>query len=368
MNRFDRIYRLHALFKRARHPVSLDKIREELGEVSRSTAVRTLEDLRDYLGAPIDYNRARNGYYLLEDEDGPWELPGLWFNASELHALLAVHHLLTNLQPGLLNEALAPLRGRIEQILKSRHAGGGEVARRVRVLRMAARMVQPAHFRQVAEAALVRKRLCIVYHGRARNEKTEREISPQRLVHYRDNWYCDVWDHTKRALRSFAIDRIHEARALDRPAKEVPDTRLDTHFASAYGIFAGTPRRKAVLRFTPERARWVADEVWHPNQEAQRLPDGSYQLSFPYADDRELILDILKYGADVAVIAPTSLRRAVQQRLRKALAQYERPKEESPQRLATRTSRRASKSKQSRTEPLPPLPYPFQTLTKGHGA
>jgi proteasome accessory factor C len=71
----------------------------------------------------------------------------------------------------------------------------------------------------------------------------------------------------------------------------------------------------AVLRFTAERARWVANEEWHPEQRGEFLPDGRYQLSLPYADPRELIMDILKYGPDVEVVAPDSLRAAVAERL-----------------------------------------------------
>ena len=42
--------------------------------------------------------------------------------------------------------------------------------------------------------------------------------------------------------------------------------QLDRHFAVSYGIFAGTPQQTAVLRFSPERARWVAKEQWHRDQ------------------------------------------------------------------------------------------------------
>jgi len=320
--------------------------------------------MRLYMRAPIRYDRARNGYVLVQGEDGPWELPGLWFNASELHALLTVHELLRNTQPGLLDEGLAPLRRRIEQILRSRRAGGAEVARRVRVLRMAARSIEPAPFRQVAEALLARKRLGIVYHGRARDAITEREVSPQRLVHYRDNWYCDAWDHGKRALRTFAVDRIREVRALDKATKELPDSRLDAHLASAYGIFSGRARRKAILRFTAERARWIADEVWHPKQEARHLPDGSYELTVPYSDERELILDILRYGPDIRVVSPASLRRAVQRRLREALGQYVQGKTKPRRELARKFSPSSSARAGSRNEPVPPVSFTLDPVSK----
>ena len=55
----------------------------------------------------------------------------------------------------------------------------------------------------------------------------------------------------------------------------------------------------------------MAQETWHPKQKGQYETDGSWRLEFPYADHRELIMDILKFGADVEVLAPTDLRQRV---------------------------------------------------------
>jgi predicted DNA-binding transcriptional regulator YafY len=72
----------------------------------------------------------------------------------------------------------------------------------------------------------------------------------------------------------------------------------------------------------PERARWVAYEQWHPRQKGTQQPDGSYLLEIPYADDRELMMDILKYGADCEVLGPPGLRNRVMEALDAARARY----------------------------------------------
>jgi len=116
-----------------------------------------------------------------------------------------------------------------------------------------------------------------------KDQVIERTVSPQRLTHYRDAWYLDAWDHRRRALRSFSIDRINHAIELDESAEDIPEARLDGHFASAYGIFAGKADKTAILHFSAERARWVADERWHPQQVGQFLVDGRYELRIPIA-------------------------------------------------------------------------------------
>ena len=276
-------------------------------ECSRATVKRLVEDLRGY-GVPIRYDRPRNGYFL--DRSQAYELPGIWFNASELHALLAAQQLLERAEPGLLADTLAPLKRKIERILAAEHLGAGELAKRVRILRMAGRG-PGSEFQRVASALIERRRLRIRYLGRVSGEASEREVSPQRLTHYRDNWYLDAWCHLRRGLRTFALERISGAAILARRAKRIAERELDRHFATAYGIFAGEPKEVAVLRFSPERARWVAEEVWHPRQEARYLPDGRYELRLPYGDPRELVMDILRHGAQVEVAAPEALRRAV---------------------------------------------------------
>jgi predicted DNA-binding transcriptional regulator YafY len=80
---------------------------------------------------------------------------------------------------------------------------------------------------------------------------------------------------------------------------------------AGYGIFSGRKLQHAKLRFTPKRARWVAQETWHPKQKGSFDAGGSWLLEFPYADHRELIMDILKFGADVEVLAPPDLRQRV---------------------------------------------------------
>ena len=163
------------------------------------------------------------------------------------------------------------------------------------------------------------------YHARGTNEHTFRTISPQRVIHYRESWYLDAWDEGKQALRSFSIDRIHELTVLDEHATDISEDELDKHYASSYGIFSGEADKLAILHFTAERARWVADEQWHPQQQGTYLLDGAYELRIPYSDPRELTMDILRHAAHVKVIAPESLRRDVRDQLAAALAQYPDP-------------------------------------------
>jgi predicted DNA-binding transcriptional regulator YafY len=111
-----------------------------------------------------------------------------------------------------------------------------------------------------------------------------------------------------------------------RSNASAPPATLNRTLADSYGIFAGTPVATAVLVFNAKRARWVADEQWHPRQQNRWLEDGRYELRVPYSDDRELVMDILKYGADVEVVAPAALRGRIESMLEAAAMLYRRGK------------------------------------------
>ncbi|WP_058556704.1 YafY family protein [Thiohalocapsa sp. ML1] len=328
MDRFDRIFELNRILQASRHPVSRKRLEDEL-ECSRATVKRIIEDMRLYLNAPIVYDREHNGYCYDQREGQMYELPGLWFNASELHALLTVQQLLADVQPGLLEPMLKPLQQRIDALLELQRTGSEGLVGRIRMLQMAARhnAEQGGAFQTVAGALAQRKRLRLKYYSRWRESRDERDVSPQRLVHYRDNWYLDGWCHLREGLRTFALDAIEQAVALDEPALDVDAAALDSHFASSYGIFAGTPQHEAVLCFSATRARYVANERWHRDQQGRPLDDGRYELRVPYSNPAELIMDILKFGPEVEVIAPVGLREAVAERLREALDLYGAPAE-----------------------------------------
>lgn len=322
MDRTERFYKISRMLQRGR-AVPKQKFLDEL-EISNATFKRDLEYMRDRMGAPVVWDREAGGYRF--DTSDPsaadWELPGVWFSEEELRALLTVEHLLESVQPGLLGPQVGPLREKIRHILGHGDHSAEEVIRRIRVLPMASRKTDAGRFQAIAAAVLSRRRLKLAHFRRQSGETLERIVSPQRLVHYRDNWYLDAWCHLRKALRVFSVDAVAGAEMLDEAARTVSDETLDREFAAGYGIFAGSDTRTAVMKFDPVRSRWVSRETWHPEQRGRFEPDGSWILEVPYSDPRELAMDILKYGAGVEVVRPAALRRLIAGQLKEAAGIY----------------------------------------------
>jgi predicted DNA-binding transcriptional regulator YafY len=325
MDRTERFYKIEMLI-RSRGSVPFTDLMDELG-VSRATLKRDLEYLRERLDAPIVYDRFANGYSMRPDARDArqvrHELPGVWFSEREIHALLTMHQLIQGLdEGGVLARHLQPLLDKLHGMLGAGEGESRELMKRVKIMSAARRPVIGRHFELIGSALMQRRRVQMRYYVRSRREETERSVSPQRLVHWRNTWYLDAWCHSSDALRRFALDAIRGATLLDQRAKDVALKTIEAELDAGYGVFSGAGVQWASLRFTPDAAQWVQHEQWHPRQQATVHDDGSLTLRVPYADATELAMDILRHGEQVRVLAPAALARQIHAHLRAAAAAY----------------------------------------------
>ncbi|MDX8127370.1 WYL domain-containing protein [Methylomonas sp. OY6] len=322
MHHLDKIVKLHGLLKNRRTPISGSEIDKEL-VCSKATRQRLVDDLRYRLNAPLVCDRSAGGYYYDRDDPRhPFELPGIWLTAEELQALIACQHLLGNLAPGLLQNEIGQLRDHLQKLLDRSPGVKTPQLGRIKILSQAYRSRNDDLFLTLVQALFNQHRLIIQYHARSDDQTSERSVSPQNLVLYKDNWYLDAYCHQRNEPRTFALDRIRSATASGEPAQLLDPATLQQHFGSSYGIFAGMPKHTAILNFSAKAGRWVADETWHSQQEHEWLTDGRYQLRIPFNRHEELLMDILKYGAEVEVVEPGFLRELVRQEAEKLLALY----------------------------------------------
>jgi predicted DNA-binding transcriptional regulator YafY len=211
-------------------------------------------------------------------------------------------------------------------------ASAGEarsLMRRVRIVSPARRPVPSRFFEEAVSAVLGRRRLAIGYYTRSRRTESERVLSPQRLLHYRNTWYLDAWCHASEGLRRFALDAVRAARVLEEPARELPLKAVEEELDQGYGVFGGAARlRWATLLFSADAAQWVAQEEWHPQQRLAPQADGSLRMRLPYTEPTELVMDVMRHGPAVQVLAPPELAEHVRRQLEATLGAYARARTE----------------------------------------
>ncbi len=317
MKKHDRIYLLDQMLKAARYPISIESIKQRL-ECSTATAYRMIADLRDGYGAPITTDEKTNGVFY--SQKGVFELPGLRLQSDEIEALLMASHLLEDIQKGLLKEPLSRLLDNISALLKEY---GIEDKRNIQIIYALFRKADKKIFSAVFSALQHNKKLEISYLARSTQQISQRTVSPLKLTNYKNAWYLDSWCHLREAIRSFALEQISRAKELPETALNVSKEQLKNHFCGSYGIFSGEPKYTARLKVSSEMSPWVIKEQWHSNQKMSTLKDGSLFLEIPYNQDVELIMDILRYGENITVLSPQSLKDKIQKTIAKMQQNYQ---------------------------------------------
>jgi predicted DNA-binding transcriptional regulator YafY len=321
MARYERVAEIYDLLTTASEPIALESLCSTL-DASSATVKRLVRFLREQLLVPVEFDREKRGYVVGKVARESPRPVGPAYDSRELSALLTAYDLLDQIPPGLFRKETAEARLRLKQLLYRRPTGRGELKDRVRLQMPQNRRIDEHRFQAVLTSLATEKRLKITYRSRTRQASQTRVVSPQRLTFYRSNWYLAAWCHVRSDLRVFALDRVITADLTPIPAHMLAAKTLDARLSTGYGIFEGEADAVAVLKFTAESARWVADEEWHPQQRQERLEDGGLLLHIPYRHATELSMDIQRYGAEVEVLSPPELRKLVADSLARAATQY----------------------------------------------
>ncbi len=287
---------------------------EQLDHCSESTLKRTINNLRDKFFVPLNYDRQNHGWR----SDKSYTLPGLFFSDNELYAFLILEQLLENMNEGLVTEQLLVAKEKINRLLASKLKTNGKITDKLRFISIFHRTYSKNVFQTIAKAVFNEAKITIDYCAKD-NKKSTRTISPQRVAHYKNNWYLDAFCHLRNSLRVFTIDGISQAKILDESAKIIPTEQIDIVVQSSYGIFSGNAKKIAILNFYPPVCFWIAKEKWHPKQQIKWLKNDVLELKIPYNKERELLADILRYAAHVKIISPKSLRESLIQQAKTLL-------------------------------------------------
>lgn len=313
----DRVQQLHRLLKKHSEGLNMMTLSAELA-ASPNVIQEALTELTESYGAPIRYDSDTRLYQYESMMRDVFQLPGVSLTATELRGMVTVLNLLKDLNQGQGSDELNRMQQQMETLVASHGLDASDLSRRIRILTGAKRPINNHIYQQVSEALFTRKKLNLKY-AASDQSLSERAVSPQTLVYYRDQWYLDAWCHKRQQLRTFMLSRINSAYQINEAAREFTADEIDQHFHNSYGIFSGGEPKNADIIFLPGAAHLVAQQQWHPDAKGQWHGD-EYHLSLPYNDDRELLRDLLSYAPYVIINGPEELKSAYKKRLQEALS------------------------------------------------
>nr|WSY56167.1 WYL domain-containing protein [Streptomyces sp. NBC_00886] len=289
-------------------------------DVARAFGITEDELVSDLDVLPMCGTSFRGGDLLDIDTDGEriwWHNPDdvaepLRLAADEATALLVAARAVSTL-PGLREsdrQALLRANAKLE-------AAAGEAAGASARLSVTFES-EGGVFADVDRAISERRRLWIRYYSPARDELSEREIDPIRLVSV-GHTYVEAWCRRSEARRTFRLDRVAEIKILDEPSAP-PEIELRDLSEALVQPAAEDP--EVVVEVGPG-GRWVAE--YYPHDSADELPDGGLRITLRTPDPTSLRRLALRLGRDGRIVSPSDLADSARRAAREALAAYDGP-------------------------------------------
>jgi predicted DNA-binding transcriptional regulator YafY len=274
-------------------------------ELSTKTAQRDIEFMRDRLLCPLYYDSSQKGYYY---DDETFSLPMIYLSSEELSSLLIARKMLQDISGGFIGDEISSIVDKITNVLSKHIATGDKIDDAFSFQLIEYSPAPEQVFKAILEGCLKKRCLSFTYYSPATEEKSERTVEPYHLFNYMGTWHTIGYCHLRKGIRDFALSRISEAKVLTESFKIPDDFEFKKYFLSTFGLYKGKSTKEVTLRFTPEKSKWIKEQIWHKNQKVKLLKDGSLELSFPVSDFSEITREILKHGDAVKVIKPKTLR------------------------------------------------------------
>lgn len=290
-------------------------------EISTKTAQRSIDYFRDRLQAPLEYLLTRKGYHYT---DSSYQLPVTRISEAELLALLISRKLITEASAGSLADELESVSRRLGSLLAANLPGRAKPEDAFSFRWKGTSPIDPLTFKVVTSALLQGKLLTFCYYSPTASNCTMRTVEPHHMVNYMGNWHLIAYCHLRNDWRDFVLGRMTLTQTEGTAFSFRSGEEWRPFLFNTFGIFQNRESFNVVLRFTPERSRWVNGELWHEGQSEVIEGDGSLVLTIPVCHEAEIMMEILKHGSQVEVLDPEWLRDRVIDELENAVNKYQR--------------------------------------------
>lgn len=319
-NALVRMLRIHEQIKRGRYP-STRQLALDL-EMSTRTVERDIETMRDFLHAPIAYDRTRRGFYY---EDGSFELRPIQITEGEAIALILGQKLLMKYRGTPFEPNIRKAMEKLQLLLPDKISVDASfldelVSFDVEPVRGDEDAVS-CRFEVLSQSMEKNETVFMRYFSASRGEWTERELDPYHLRYNDGAWYAIGFCHLRQEVKIFALDRIQDIRLTGRRFERPEDFSVEEYLGDSWNIERGEKFR-ARIRFDPFQARFIRERIWHPSQRIEELEDGSIILNITVSGLGEVTRWVMQYGSHAEVLEPPSLRASVKHHAQEMVSKY----------------------------------------------
>jgi proteasome accessory factor B len=170
--------------------------------------------------------------------------------------------------------------------------------------------------------ALLLQRTVILHHQKPDYEEpTPHRVDPYVLVLYQYGLYVMGYSHRAKALRMFAVERIHRVQLTEDSFDMPSDPSWEALPRNAFGLIDEAPKTVRIW-ISPDVAYLLKERQWHPTQSLKQQKDKSVIVTFQAGGLDEIATWVLSWGANAKVLDPPELVKEVKSQLARATSRY----------------------------------------------
>jgi proteasome accessory factor B len=286
-------------------------------EVSTKSIHRDLEFMRDRLQLPLEFDRARLGYFYTEAVSA---FPTVQITEGELFALVVAEKALQQYRGTSFEKPLLSAIKKMEQSLpETISLDLADVERAISFRTRAEPILDLKVFDGLAKATAARQQVELTYRKPGMQQTEQRLVDPYHLANINGEWFLFAFDHLRKDIRTFVPARIKSIRSTGKSFVRQKQFSLDARLRNSFGVHSGAGAYDVELRFNARVADYIREKKWHDSQELRVLSNGEVELRMKLSSLLEVERWVLGWGGNAVVVRPVELAQAVKDSAKRIL-------------------------------------------------
>ena len=316
---YNRISEIDRIIREGCYPNST-YLKDKL-EVSRATISRDIEYLRDTLGAPLAYDKQKQGYYYTQDN---FFVQNVMLSEGELFTVSTMIPLLEQYKNTPLESSFRNIMEKITGMLPDEVCvDSGFVDGELKFISDPLPKISEDVFKAMFEACKLHTTSEFFYRSINRQDYKLHSVNPYKILCQKGNWYIIGYSNDVGDIRVYALSRMKDPLLTGKKFKIPEDFKLEDYIDSL-GVWNSREEVQSIeLLFDKSVSTFILERNWHEDQEMSQNEDGSVLLKFKAKQLKQILYWVMSLGSSVKVLNPPLLKEMVKEEARSILNKYQ---------------------------------------------
>lgn len=288
-------------------------------QVSYKTIQRDVDYIKYELGAPIEYDKKRRGFYYTNNT---WFLRSIMMSEGDIFALLVGTQAMAMYKGTPVAKELEAIFRKLAACLPEKLTIAPElIFSRFTFSGPPAKAIREDVWKLVVRGLMNQRELEIKYQSLHSHQPKAHLIHPYHLANLDGEWYLFAYEPRYKEIVQFLVGRIESINVNENTFKIQSGFNIHKLLSDRFGRFIQSEKYISIpvrLLFAPELAAYISEKTWHPRQTIKPRQGGRVELCMSVPAIRDVIPWILSFGSKVKVLAPKSLAEYVRKEHYKA--------------------------------------------------